>query len=107
MSISIPLEKTFHRRTLPPPAVAFSSCEGRKLFAAALAQGNMEIYFSLAEHFVTQGHPAFCSLGSLTMALNALLIDPRRVWQGAWRWFDESMLDCCDPLGEEVSLCVF
>lgn len=32
------------------------------------------------------------------MALNALLIDPHRVWQGVWRWFDESMLDCCQPL---------
>lgn len=32
------------------------------------------------------------------MALNALLIDPQRVWQGVWRWFDESMLDCCQPL---------
>jgi glutathione gamma-glutamylcysteinyltransferase len=32
------------------------------------------------------------------MALNALLLDPKRVWQGVWRWFDESMLDCCDPL---------
>lgn len=44
------------------------------------------------------GHPAFCGIGSLTMALNALLLDPNRVWQGVWRWFDESMLDCCEPL---------
>lgn len=44
------------------------------------------------------GHPAFCGVGSLTMALNALLMDPNRVWQGVWRWFDESMLDCCEPL---------
>jgi glutathione gamma-glutamylcysteinyltransferase len=32
------------------------------------------------------------------MALNSLLLDPNRVWQGVWRWFDESMLDCCSPL---------
>ena len=32
------------------------------------------------------------------MALNALLIDPQRVWQGVWRWFDDSMLDCCQSL---------
>lgn len=32
------------------------------------------------------------------MALNALLVDPHRVWKGVWRWFDDSMLDCCDPL---------
>lgn len=58
----------------------------------------MEGYFHLAEHFITQGHPAFCGIGSLTMALNSLLLDPGRVWQGVWRWFDESMLDCCEPL---------
>jgi hypothetical protein len=33
--------------------------------------------------------------------LNALAIDPGRTWKGPWRWFDESMLDCCEPL--EVS----
>ncbi|KAA8543396.1 hypothetical protein F0562_021109 [Nyssa sinensis] len=25
-------------------------------------------------------------------------IDPGRKWKGPWRWFDESMLDCCEPL---------
>jgi hypothetical protein len=95
---SNPLEGTFHRRQLPPPSVAFGSSEGRQLFAEALTQGYMSAYFNLAEHFSTQGHPSFCGLGSLTMALNALFVDPGRVWQGVWRWFDESMLDCCDPL---------
>ena len=32
------------------------------------------------------------------MALNALGIDPGRAWKGPWRWFDESLLDCCEPL---------
>lgn len=27
----------------------------------------MEGYFPLAENYVTQAHPAFCGLGSLTM----------------------------------------
>lgn len=92
------LTGTFHRRDLPPPSIAFGAVEGKQLFKEALQEGNMESYFLLAEHYTTQGHPAFCSLGSLTMALNALLIDPNRVWQGVWRWFDESMLDCCSPL---------
>lgn len=112
------MEKTFHRRELPPPAVAFSSVEGKALFKDSLEHGTMEGYFRLAEHYVTQGtliiialvslqililfvvigHPAFCGIGSLTMALNSLLLDPQRVWQGVWRWFDESMLTCCEPL---------
>lgn len=90
------LKGTFHRRELKDPAVSFSSFYGRQLFAESLSQGSMESYFPLSEQFITQGHPSFCGIGSLTMALNALMLDPQRVWQGVWRWFDESMLDCCD-----------
>eukprot|EP00981_Chlorochromonas_danica_P011871 scaffold4337_cov182-Ochromonas_danica.AAC.6 len=89
------LQGTFHRRTLPSPAIGFSTEEGRKIFNEALCSGNLEGYFPLAEHFTTQG--------SLSMALNALLIDPHRIWKGVWRWFDESMLDCCTPL-EKVQM---
>lgn len=32
------------------------------------------------------------------MVLNALDIDPQRVWKGPWRWFSETLLDCCTPL---------
>ena len=92
------MEGTFHRRVLNLPGIAFSSEEGKNIFRKALEEGHMEGYFHLAEHFITQGHPAFCGIGSLTMALNSLLLDPKRIWQGVWRWFDESMLDCCEPL---------
>jgi glutathione gamma-glutamylcysteinyltransferase len=33
-------------------------------------------------------------------ALNALQIDPRRRWKGAWRWFSEELLDCCKSLDD-------
>ena len=92
------LSKTFHRRVLHPPAIQFSSIQGRSIFKQALAEGGMELYFSLAEVYETQGAPAYCGLGSLSMVLNSLLLDPGRVWQGVWRWFDESMLDCCEDL---------
>lgn len=42
-----------------------------------------------------QDEPAFCGLTSISMVLNALCIDPRRTWKGAWRYFHEAMLDCC------------
>lgn len=92
------MEGTFHRRELKAPSISFSSTEGKEIFRTALKEEHMEGYFHLAEHYVTQGHPAFCGIGSLTMALNSLLLDPQRVWQGVWRWFDESMLDCCESL---------
>eukprot|EP00624_Nannochloropsis_granulata_P003151 evm.model.NODE_26015_length_37756_cov_44.158253.3 len=58
----------------------------------------MDCFFPLIEHFHTQSDPAYCGLGSLAMLLNALAIDPGRTWKGSWRWFDESLLDCCEPL---------
>ena len=90
---------SFYRRPLPtPPCTAFSSSHGRVLFSEALAQGTAEAFFPLVEQFRTQDHPAYCGLASLAMVLNALQIDPGRTWKGAWRWFDESKLDCCKPL---------
>ena len=83
--------------------MAFSSAAGRLLFVDSLASKGLEVYFILAEayqsqglhqvnfylvsDFLNEGHPAFCGLGSLTMSLNALLMDPGRIWQGVWRWF--------------------
>jgi len=91
--------KTFHRRELKAPAIAFSDPgKGRAFFHEALASGMCESYFSLAEHFQTQSHYAYCGISSLCMALNTMLIDPGRVYSGPWRWFDDSMLDCCREL---------
>ncbi|MBK6520046.1 MAG: hypothetical protein IPG04_39430 [Polyangiaceae bacterium] len=79
--------QTFYRRPLPDSAIPFSSAEGRRLFAEALATGGLDGYFALAEQFHTQAEPTFCGLGSLVMALNALAIDPGRLWKGPWRWW--------------------
>ncbi|MBD2183484.1 phytochelatin synthase family protein [Planktothrix sp. FACHB-1355] len=91
-------EPGFYRRPLPDSAIAFSSVEGRQIFREALALGGMEGYFALAEQFHTQVEPAFCGLGSLVVVLNALSIDPGRIWKGVWRWYGEEFLDCCLPL---------
>lgn len=60
----------------------------------------MEGFFRLISYFQTQSEPAYCGLASLSMVLNlnSLSIDPGRKWKGPWRWFDESMLECCEPL---------
>src|SRR6185369_14241389 len=80
---------------LPGGLIPFASPEGRAIFREALADGSMEGYFPLAEQFHTQSDPAFCGLGTLVLVLNALAIDPARVWKGPWRWYAEEMLDCC------------
>ncbi|CAN1270331.1 Glutathione gamma-glutamylcysteinyltransferase 1 [Linum perenne] len=88
-----------YRRILPsPPAIDFASSEGKQIFLEAVQNGTMEGFFKLVSYFQTQSEPAYCGLASLSMVLNALAIDPRRKWKGPWRWFDESMLDCCEPL---------
>ena len=93
------ISRTFYKRELPsPPAVAFSSEQGQGIFKAALAAGNMQGFFRLIEQYRTQDEPAYCGLASVSMVLNALAIDPRRVWKGSWRFFHEQMLDCCLPL---------
>lgn len=94
------MQETLYRRPLPSDAIAFSSAEGRTLFREALNAGGLDGYFRLAEQFHTQSDPAFCGLGSLVVALNALGIDPGRLWKGPWRWFAEDLLDCCVPLPE-------
>ncbi|MDX2022958.1 MAG: phytochelatin synthase family protein [Deltaproteobacteria bacterium] len=91
---------TFYRRPLPDGLIPFASAEGRQLFQEALTEGGMQGWFSLAEQFHTQSDPAFCGLGSLVVALNALQIDPGRIWKGPWRWYSEELLDCCLPLEE-------
>ncbi|KAI3787150.1 hypothetical protein L1987_41402 [Smallanthus sonchifolius] len=90
---------SIYRRVLPsPPAIDFVSSEGKQLFMEATQGGTMEGFFKLISYFQTQSEPAYCGLATLAMVLNALSIDPGRKWKGPWRWFDESMLDCCEPL---------
>jgi len=91
---------TVYRRPLPPALIPFSSEVGRALFREALDAGQLEAFFPLIEQFHTQSDPAFCGLGSLVMVLNALGVDPGRVWRGPWRWFSEELLDCCTPLAK-------
>ena len=58
----------WHRRPLPPPAIALSSADGRTLAKAAISLGSMETFFALAEVFET----LTLSL-SLTLTLNLTL----------------------------------
>ena len=85
---------SFHKRPLPVTLTALASPTGKQLFREAMSSGGMESYFPLAEQFVTQSDPSYCSLSSLSMVLNALNFDPKKVWKGAWRWVSEETLQC-------------
>lgn len=86
---------SLYRRDLPGGLIELSSARGKQRFAAALAQGTADAFFPLVSQFQTQSHPALCGLTSLSTVLNALGIDPKRVWTHPWRWFTEKLLDCC------------
>jgi len=92
------MKRTFHRRPLPEKCIALSSPEGKKLFASAHLHNSLKSFFPLMEQFVTQSEPAYCGISTLVMTLNALAVDPRVTWKGPWRWYEESMLNCCIDL---------
>mmetsp|Transcript_17797 Transcript_17797/g.56903 ORF Transcript_17797/g.56903 Transcript_17797/m.56903 type:complete len:429 (-) Transcript_17797:1237-2523(-) len=66
----------------------------------AMAEGNMVSYFSLAQQYRTQDEPAYCGISTLVMVLNALEVDSGRIWKGPWRWYHETMLNCCTSLDQ-------
>jgi len=102
MTTSSPLASTsYYKRPLPSSCLPFNSPEGRRIFAN-LQQDDLDAYFLLSQHFLTQNEPAYCALGTLAMILNSLEMDPQRIWKGNWRWYSENLLDCCRPL-EEVA----
>ncbi|KAA0171480.1 hypothetical protein FNF28_00692 [Cafeteria roenbergensis] len=90
----------FYMRPLKEPCVSYLSEEGKARLIRALTAGTAECFLPLSAQFRTQDEPAFCGLSTMVMCLNALQIDPRRRWKGSsvWRWFEESMLSCCEPI---------
>ena len=90
--------QTFYRRELPENLHSFTSETGKRLFKSALAAGTANIFFALSGNFTMQSEPAFCGLGSLSMVLNALSVDPGKRWKGVWRWYSDEMIECCAPL---------
>lgn len=85
-------KQTFHGRPLPEHLIPFNSNEGRDIFIQTLGEGGLRGYWALAEQSLTQTEPATCGLASLAMVMNALKVDPKTVWKGVWRWWDESTM---------------
>lgn len=89
--------QTIYKRPLPPFLIQLNSEQGKFIFKEALMSGEMECFFPLIEQFTTQCRPSTCGTTTLTMVLNALGIDPKRTWQGIWRWYSEESLLCSHP----------
>lgn len=92
------MSQSFHGRPLPEHLTAFSSEPGRLRLREALAAGTAEAFYPLISTLHTQADPAWCGPATLVTTLNALALDPGRVWKGVWRTFVEEMLTCCKDL---------
>ena len=60
----------------------YNSNENYDQWRLLACAGHMDCYFRLASQFRTQDEPAYCGLSTLIMVLNAMEIDPGRVWKG-------------------------
>ncbi|KNZ60173.1 hypothetical protein VP01_15g7 [Puccinia sorghi] len=93
--------RSFYQRQLPESCLSFTSERGKALFRSALADGHLESFFPLASQLVTQHEPSFCGLATLCTVLNALGVDPKRVWKHPWRCYspflDKANCLTCNP----------
>ncbi|MCK6516732.1 phytochelatin synthase family protein, partial [Myxococcota bacterium] len=58
-------DTSLYRRPLPAELIDFSSPQGRRLLAEAIALGTAESFFPLVAQLHTQAEPAWCGLGTL------------------------------------------
>jgi len=93
----LPRVQSVYKRVLPGILIQLNSFFGKQVFTEALHEGNMECFFPLIEQFKTQYKPSTCGATTLTMCLNALVIDPKTIWKGIWRWYSEESLGCSHP----------
>ncbi|KAI8583304.1 hypothetical protein K450DRAFT_222981 [Umbelopsis ramanniana AG] len=91
------LQNTFYQRKLPEQLIKISSPHGKQLFREAMDAGQTEGFFPLTGAFASQSSPSYCGPSSLALVLNALNVDPKKIWKGAWRWYSDEMLQCCSP----------
>lgn len=92
------LLQTFYGRPLPQNLVDYRSTESKTRLCRGLQTGYAVPYLSLSSCFNTQAEPAYCGISTLAIILNALRIDPQRIWRTIWRWYTEELLECCRPL---------
>jgi len=88
------VEESGYKRPLPEICIAYNTKRGKEIFTEAMESGHMECYFNLAAQFLTQDG-MYCGLTTLVMVLNTLEIDPGRLYMPGFRWYRETMLDCC------------
>jgi glutathione gamma-glutamylcysteinyltransferase len=96
------LSRSLTYSTLQP----FTSPHGRRLFLESSSGSTLQPYLPLAAQRCPQPHFAAHGASTLTVVLNAMGVDPGRVWKWPWRWYSETMLPPgpCGTLAEFAAL---
>ena len=87
---------SFHGRNLPAHLTSLESPAGQEIFQESFSKGHARNFFPLITNFASQSDVSMCGPASLAMVLNALKLDPMRVWRRPWRWWSDEMFACCD-----------
>ncbi|EDO43790.1 predicted protein, partial [Nematostella vectensis] len=83
---------SFYGGTLPELCVDYRSTESQHRLIRSMNDGTAVPFLSISSCFNTQTDPAFCGLATLAIVLNAMQIDPQRLWKTPWRWYTEDTL---------------
>eukprot|EP00833_Pecoramyces_ruminatium_P018746 jgi/Orpsp1_1/1192778/evm.model.d7180000095831.1 len=100
--INLNNKKSLYKRQLPETCIPFNSKEGKILFTEALKENNLECYFMLSIHLLTQSELTYCGISTLCMILNALEVDPMYNWKGQWRFFSEENIRYPQHINKDI-----
>ncbi|ORX87682.1 PCS-1 protein [Anaeromyces robustus] len=101
-SINLNNHKSLYKRHLPETCITLHSEQGIKIFQEALEEKNLECYFMLSPHLVTQSELTYCGISSLCMILNALEVDPLYNWKAWWRFYTDYNIRCPPHINRNV-----
>lgn len=93
-------ETSFYGFKLPEDLLDYRSHESKKRLIRCMSEGTALPFLALSSCYKPQSHPAYCGFSTLVMVLNALRVDPKRLWKTPWRWFTEELLEKSVELAE-------
>ena len=88
--------ETFYKAKEPSEGINFKSNESKRLLLEALQTNTANPFFELSDQFTTQTYGSYCGPTNISIILNSMSIDPKKVFMRNWRWYSESNIHGCD-----------
>lgn len=86
-------EASYYGCKLPEDLLDYRSHESKKRLIRCMSEGTALPFLALSSCYKPQPNLAYCGFSTLVMMLNALKVDPKRLWRTPWRWFTEELLE--------------